>query len=116
MRDAVIAPLISRCCTPPDEEFTFADNALVCRRCDASFKEMESDLAALMAYKGNVIARIQELTTPITQASGERIERIRVASFFTTTLDSKEAVDEAVEQLKEQLHKLIDEGAKIIVE
>lgn len=116
MRDAVIAPLTSRCCTPPDEEFTFADNGLVCRRCDASFKEMESDLTALVTYKGNVIARIQELTTPITQASGERIERIRVASFFTTTLDSKDAVDEAVEQLKEQLHKLIDEGAKIIVE
>jgi hypothetical protein len=116
MHQSVLAPLALRLCTPPDEEIAFTDAATECRRCSASINEMESDLAALGGLKNGVLARVQELTAPPSAVDGDRVERVRFADFFTDALDSEASVDEGLERLREHLHKLIAEGAKIIVE
>ena len=73
---------------------------------------MESDLAALDGLKSQAIARVQEITTP----KETRMERVRVAKFFAGSIDSEDAVTEAVKLLQDHLLKLLDEGVKIVVE
>lgn len=116
MQSSVLAPLASRMCTPPDEEVSLNDSQTECRRCAASVSQMESDLAALGGLKSSAIARVQELTAPKDSGDGLKIERIRLAEFFSTALDSEASVDEALNRLREHLHKLVAEGVKIVVE
>jgi hypothetical protein len=49
-------------------------------------------------------------------APKEKLERVRLAEFFTEALESEEAVEKAVERLREHLLKLVSEGIKIILE
>jgi len=107
VKHPVLGPLVSRACQALD----FTDGAIVCRNCSATVSQMESDQVALNGLKAQVLAHIQELTAP-----KEKLKRVRVAEFFTETLESREAVEKAVERLREQLLKLVDEGAKIILE
>lgn len=72
---------------------------------------MESDLAALPGLKTQVVSRVLELNNP-----EPNIERVRLASFFDGGLDSQEAVETAVENLKSHLMKLVAEGARIVLE
>ena len=44
------------------------------------------------------------------------VERVRVAEFLGGSLDSPEAVDSAVEGLRQHLLKLVAEGARIVFE
>ena len=81
------------------------------RSSQATISQMESDLAALNALKSQVLARVQELTAP-----EEKIERVRLADFFDDSLDSEEAIEEAVAQLREHLLKLLAEGVRIVLE
>jgi hypothetical protein len=76
---------------------------------------MESDLAAVSGLKAQVLVRVQELTTPA-EETGSRVERVRLAEFFTEPLDSEESVNEALERLREHLHKLIAQGIRIVLE
>ncbi|HPP76123.1 MAG TPA: hypothetical protein PLU88_13450, partial [Armatimonadota bacterium] len=73
--------------------------------------QMDSDLAAVGGLKGQVLARVQEITAP-----KQKVERIHLYNFFTDSLDSEEAVESAVERLKEHLLKLLAEGVKIVLE
>jgi hypothetical protein len=91
------------------------DSSTRCQNCRSSVGEMESDIAALSGLRGQVIARVQELTTP-PEAAGIRTERVRLAEFFVEPLDSEAAVKEAIERLSEYLLKLSAEGVRIIVE
>lgn len=79
-----------------------------------SLSQLDSDLAATQGLKTQVLHRIQELTTPKEEQS--KIIKVRLADFFGGPLDSDEAINEAVERLADHLHKLLDEGAKIILE
>jgi hypothetical protein len=72
---------------------------------------MESDLAALDGLTAQVVKRVRELTMP-----EEQFERVRVAQFVDGTLDSEEAIEQAVEQLREHLLKLLASGVKIVLE
>ncbi|MCI0555425.1 MAG: hypothetical protein L0287_31150, partial [Anaerolineae bacterium] len=111
MRGPVLAPLLVRACEPLD----LPVGATQCRRCQASLGQIESDLAALPSLKSQVLARLQELTAPVATRDG-RIERVKLSEFFKETLDSEQAVDEALERLREHLLKLIAERARIIIE
>lgn len=111
MHDTVLAPLSSRACEKAD----LPEEAGACHRCGAGVGEMETDMAALPALKGQVIARLQELTIPA-QEEGTHVERVRLSEFFTQVLDSDAAVNDVVERLREHLLKLVAEGAKIVVE
>ena len=108
MRAPVLSPLASRACSHLD----LPEGSTVCRACSASLSQMESDLAALDGLKSQAIARVQEITTP----KETRMERVRVAKFFAGSIDSEDAVKEAVKLLQDHLLKLLDEGVKIVVE
>jgi hypothetical protein len=108
---AILAPLSSRACA----DLSTPEGEIHCQNCDATLSQMESDIAALDGLKAQVVARIQKMVAP-PEDEGVHIERVKVAEFFTATLDSGEAVDEAVERLREHLHKLVAEGIKIILE
>ena len=70
---------------------------------------METDVAVLSALKGQVVARLQELTIP-PEEDGTHVERVRLSEFFTRVLDTDAAVNDVVERLREHLLKLVAEG------
>ena len=112
----VLNPLSSRACKDEAElqgngSAILTTNALRCRFCNATIGQMESDLAALGEFKTQVIAHIQRTVAP-----KEKLERVKLSEFFTETLESEQAVEKAVERLREYLLKLLDEGLKIILE
>jgi hypothetical protein len=113
-RDLTLQPLSARMCV--DDEADAATDLLPgdatrCVHCGATLGQIESDLAAVTALKARVIARIQELTAP-----EQPIARIRIAEFFSAPLDTPEAVDAAVEALRAEHHKLVAEGALVVLE
>jgi hypothetical protein len=73
--------------------------------------QIESDLAALGGLKAQVIEHIQRVVAP-----EEHLKRVKLSEFFTETLESRQAIDDAVERLREHLLKLLAEGVKIILE
>ncbi|MGI9069398.1 MAG: hypothetical protein ACR2HX_23720 [Pyrinomonadaceae bacterium] len=111
VRDSVLSPLTQRAC----ESLDLPDNSTRCQNCHSTIGEMESDLAAINGLNAQVIARVQELTTP-PEREGVRTERVRLADFFVGPLDSEVAVREAVERLSDYLLKLTAENVRIIVE
>lgn len=112
MGDSLLTPLTSRACL---ESADLTNTGILCQACNATLSQMESDLAALQGLKVQVLARLQELTTSADQKQ-TRVERVRVSEFFGGVLDNDESINSAVERFREHLLKLIDEGAKIIVE
>src|SRR5262249_20377646 len=100
MRAAILAPLSSRACA----ELNLPDGEIHCQNCDATLSQMESDIAALAGLKAQVVAHIQELVAP-PEVEGTRIERVKVIEFFSKALETEQEVDEALERLREHLHK-----------
>ncbi len=76
---------------------------------------MESDLAAVGGLKAQALARIAEITTP-PDTSEVKPVRVRLIEFFPDNLETEQAIDEAVERLREHLVKLLAGGVKIIPE
>jgi hypothetical protein len=108
MRQPVLSPLQSRCCS----ELDLPTAAIVCGGCRATVSQMESDLAALGALFAQVVAHVQKLVTP----PDVKVERVRIAEFFSGSMDSEDQVKQAVSRLQDHLLKLLDEGVKIVVE
>jgi hypothetical protein len=108
MREPVLGPLQSRCCLEPH----LTDGSLACKTCGATVSQMESDVAALGGLFAQVVAQIQKLTTP----KDVKIERVRVAEFFTGSLETEDQVKQAVGRLQDHLLTLLSEGVKIVVE
>ena len=105
----LLAPLSSRTCK--DKEPVLPDFEIRCQVCDATISQLESDIAALPAL---VSQALSQLPSP-QSAAGEEIERVKITEFFTQ-LDSRQSIEEAIEQLKSYLLELFDKGSKIIVE
>lgn len=108
MRGPLLARLTSRAC----ENLSFSSNSPVCAHCHASIPQLESDLAALDGLTAAIMSRIQEVVAP----PDEVIERVRVRDFFSRSLDSQEAIQEALAELEEHLLDLLDRGVRIVVE
>ncbi|RRR74208.1 MAG: BREX system P-loop protein BrxC [Candidatus Viridilinea halotolerans] len=87
------------------------DGAERCIHCGATISQIESDTTAAESVLRQAISRLQELTLPT-----QRIERLRVATFFTRPLDSPEAIEAALRTLSEALHKLVAEGSVVVLE
>lgn len=116
-RANLLRPLESRRCTnlalengtaPPE---LLPDEATRCVFCGATLNQMESDIDAVDGLLRKALARLQELIAP-----EQQIERLRAVDFFTRPLDTREAVDEAVDALRTALHKRIAEGAVVVLE
>lgn len=112
MVDALLASLKSRACLDAAD---LPQTGTHCRTCHATLNQMESDLVALQGLKAQVLVRLQELTMP-TGDDSRRIERVQVSQFFSGVLDSDEAIDLALNELRQYLLKLVAEGATVIVE
>jgi hypothetical protein len=108
MRQPVLQPLSSRCCT----ELDLPDGSLVCKKCSATLSQMESDLAALGGLFAQVVAQVQKLTTP----PETKVQRVRVSEFFGGAMENEDQVKHAVARLQDHLLKLLDEKIKIVVE
>jgi hypothetical protein len=108
MREPVLAPLRSRCC----EEPRLADGSLACESCRAGLGQMESDVAAIGGLLAQAVAQVQKLVTP----PEVKLKRVRVAEFFSDSLETEEQVRQAVESLQDHLLKLLGEGVKVVVE
>ena len=76
--------------------------------------EMESDIAAAAGLKASVLAKLQEMT--VKKGTAAEVKRVRVAEVFDRPIQTQEDLDTALEQLRDALQKLIDEGAAIILE
>jgi len=116
-RTALLAPLEARTCGP---EADLAGDATVCAHCKATLSQIESDLAAVPGYVSQVKGHVRELVAPASETDGDAqpraMRRIRAAEFFGGALDSEEAIDEALQRLRDELLKLLDQGASIIIE
>ena len=108
MREPVLGPLQSRCCSEPH----LTDGSLACKTCGATLGQMESDVAAVGGLFAQVVAQIQKLITP----PEVKLKRVRVAEFFTGSLETEDQVKQAVGRLQDHLLTLLSEGVKIVVE
>jgi hypothetical protein len=108
-RENLLSPLESRRC----DDLKFSAGQVVCGNCGASLPQMESDLAAVGGLRQQALRRIQEFLQP-----DEKVERVRVADIAAQyqTISSAKEVDELVERLRDHLLKLVESGAKVILE
>ena len=108
MREPVLAPLHFRCCLEPH----LTDGSLSCKTCGATLGQMESDVAALGGLFAQVVAQIQKLITP----PEVKLKRVRVAEFFSSSLETEDQVKQAVGRLQDHLLTMLAEGVKIVLE
>lgn len=104
---AVLGPLQARAC----EEAELSASSVTCRRCGATVGQMDSDVAAASELRDEAQERLLLAIAPDTP-----VERVRVSAFFDGSLESPEAVDAAVERLREHLLKLVAEEVRIVLE
>ena len=107
LRSSAIQPLTSRACA----HLELPEHGVACRQCQASLNQMESDLAAAIQLKSQVIGRIKELTAP-----EEKVVKVRLSSFFMTDLQTEDDIEAAVQKLRDHLLKLLAQGVKIVIE
>lgn len=107
MRVTVLAPLARLAHIDATGEY----GDLVCRTCNASLAQMESELTALESTKARIITRVHEIATP-----DKPVRRVRLADVFSEPIETEDAVERAVESLRDHLLKLIAQDVKIILE
>ncbi|MCX7112724.1 MAG: hypothetical protein NTX45_21885 [Proteobacteria bacterium] len=108
MQEPVLSPLTCRNCGDID----LAAGTLTCGECEATLSQMESDIAALGGLFAQVVAHIQKLTTP----PNIKVQRVRVADFFSGSIENEDHVKITFARLQDHLLKLLDEGVKIVIE
>jgi hypothetical protein len=74
--------------------------------------QMESDVAALGGLFAQVVAQIQKMTL----ADPKKVKRVRVAEFFTGSLETEDQVRQSVSRLQDHLLSLLSDGVKIVME
>jgi hypothetical protein len=108
--ETLLTPLHDRVGSSEDREGVAAAITLG----NSSLAEMESDLAAVEALKSLVLVKLQELA--YSGKGSTPVRRVRVSNLFNRPIQSMEDLDIALEQLRNELQKYIDEGAAIILE
>lgn len=104
---SVLKPLTDR----SENKLELSDDGL-CKNCGATLSQMETDISVVEAIKAQVIKRIQGLIAD----PEEKIERVQISRMFSGKLENKEDVEEAINELRKHLLKLLGTGAKIILE
>ncbi len=94
-------------------DFRFSEDVWRCATCRAGLGQMRSDIAAASGRTQEALARVQELLVKDPEV---KTQRVQLSASFPSRLDSKESVELAIEVLKEELLKRIDEGIIIIPE
>jgi hypothetical protein len=94
--------------------YLFDTTTLECKTCRASEGQMRSDIDAAASRYDQARALLQEITTPV--APEKQLRRFKLTRSFPPRLEKETDLDEAVEDLRNELQKLIDEGFIIIPE
>ena len=108
-QQTLLTALTSRACGLPE----LGEGAVVCAKCGSSLSEMESDLLAVNSLRDQVIRRLQEFARP-----EDKVQRVRVTDVVNTyqALSTPDEVNKWIEQLREQLLKLVESGTKVMLE
>lgn len=107
MQAPVLNPLQSRACA----DLSLPQGALACQTCRATLSQMESDEAAVNGLRAQALERIEEIVKPPVKT-----EKVRLAEFFPTSPESPAELDEALENLRGHLLKLLAEGVRIVLQ
>jgi hypothetical protein len=108
--ETLLVPLYDRVGSSEDRDGVAAGTMLG----NSSLTEMESDLAAVEALKSSALVKLQELAYG--GKENAPVRRVRVSNLFNRPIQNMEDLDAALEQLRNELQKFIDEGAVIILE
>lgn len=109
IKPSVLSPLTARLDEPA---LALAAGDLASLRRLATIGQVESDLDALPTIYARVLARIQELTAP-----EEKIERVRLATFFPSdALADAGSIHAALQLLEDHLLTLVATGVRIVLE
>lgn len=113
-QDIIASPLKSRLCLDPNEGkylVTFDEFNLQCDICHSTITQMESDIEAVSSIKKSVLARLSEIVRP-----EAKIERVRISTYFSSSINSKSELDKGLQDLRNYIVKLLEEGKTVILE
>ena len=108
--DTLLAPLLSRLGNDDDRQRVVDGKSFG----QSTLGEMESDIAATDGLKSFALGKLQEMI--VKKSTDATVKRVRVAEVFNRPIQSQDDLESALEQLRDTLQKLIDEGAAIILE
>lgn len=115
--ETLLLPLTTRACEP---RANLADGTTTCLICHAPISQIESDLAAVATYRAQALEQVAAVTNPpertATGMESRPIHRVRAANFFGGSLSTEEDVQEALSRMRDELLRLIGQGARIIIE
>jgi len=114
-RNMILSPIVSHVCVEVEDgkEYgvPFDSTGVLCSRCHASIREMESDITAAQALKSSALEKVLEATQP-----DEEFERVKVALFLGSSIGSIDELEDAIDKLKGHIEKLLAEGKRVILE
>ncbi len=110
-RASILLPLTQRSC----EQADLPEGALVCRRCKDSLSLIKEHLRSLQPLKQEALKRFYEALERLSPPT-RPLKQVKLSMFFPDMLESEQDVEEALSHLREQLLKLVAEGARIRVE
>ena len=108
--ETLMAPLTTRLGDEADRQSVAEGTSLG----SATLAEMTSDLAAVEALKATALARLQEAT--LVKEPETVVRRVRLAEVYNRPIQSQKDLEIMLEQIRDALQKLLDEGAAIILE
>lgn len=113
-RDTVLQPLVRRAV----EECELLPFALTAAGDGATLGQLEADLAAEPGLRAGALVRMREI---LAKAGGgaARVERVRLADFFTARDPDKtdrENIEASLKRLQERVYSLLEEGVRIVWE
>lgn len=108
LQQDLLKPLQARGCDP----LNLGSDSMRCASCGAALSQMQSEIDAMPALQSSILERVRAALAPPDQP----VARVRVREFFAEGLDDAGAIQLAVDRLRDHLIKLLDEGARIVLE
>ena len=108
--DTLLAPLQSRLGSADDKKRVAEGKFFG----TSTLGEMGSDIAAANGLKSSALGKLQEIT--VKKGTDATVKRVRVSEVFDRPIQSQDDLEAALEQLRDALQKLLDEGSAIILE
>jgi len=108
MRKSILSELERRAC----DELQFSEDNATCQNCGAGAAQMASDIAAVEGLKQKAVERLLELTT---EDEEQQVEWVHLSDYFPNRIESVDDLEDALNQLKDELTKRLEEGQYIAI-
>jgi hypothetical protein len=95
-------------------KYQFDEKTFDCSNCHASSGQLRSDVEAVSSRYDRARMVLQNLTAP--PQDEKQFRRVKLTRSFPSRLDNENDLNHAVEELRNELQKLIDEGFIIVPE